>query len=138
MEVTNILVAGNSARNVELAREAFERIGYQIIPASEMSLSLFLAQKNLPDLIIADRVFKQGDGMTFITELQQDPELDEIPVLFIIDVTENDFNDEAAIASGAIQVLHHPVNHLQLLELAEPLIRHRKETKGIRPEYTPE
>ncbi|MBX9691917.1 MAG: response regulator [Cyanobacteria bacterium] len=132
-----ILVAGASTENVTLAKSALERLGYQIIPANEMTLALFLAQKNYPDLIISDSTFRLGDGMSFLKELKLDDELSPIPFLFLI--SENQPFDEAdAIASGALQVLRHPIAEDELANLVDPLIIFYRQVKRVREDQTPE
>ncbi len=131
-----ILVAGESSTNVALAKRAFARRGYQIIPANEMTLALFLAQKNYPDLIISDSEFRAGDGMTFLKELKLDDELSPIPFVFLISENQS-FEVDEAIEYGA-QVIRHPVEDEVLVDLADPLITSYRQNKREREEQTPE
>jgi len=134
----HVLVAGKSDNNLSLAKEVYDGLGYQVIPAHGLSLSLFLAQKNYPDLIIADSSFRDGDGMEFLAEIKADPELSLIPFVFVVDEHGGDFNTERAITGGASQVLFQPVDPMTLAELTLPLIEKRLLTKEAREETTPE
>lgn len=134
----HVLVAGKSDNNLSLAKETYDGLGFQVIPAHGLSLSLFLAQKNFPDLIIADSTFRDGDGMAFLAEVKADPELSPIPFVFVIDDPDNCFNTERAIRCGASQVLFQPVDAEELAEITLPLIEQRLQTKEAREETTPE
>ena len=85
MDTPKVLVAGPSLKTVALARDAFEPLGYQIITAQPMSVALFLAHKNLPELIICPYEMLDGDGQTFLSEVQRDDELCHIPFFFCIE-----------------------------------------------------
>ncbi len=138
LEAINILVAGKNQNNVELAKAAYAGIGYQVIPAPGTSLALFLAQKNYPDLIISDGVLTDGDGLAFLTELKNDPELAEIPFIFLIDKDTAQLDELLAITYGALNVFYHPIEAGWLKECTVPIITTHAQTKEARPEQSPE
>lgn len=138
MEPINILVAGSNRANVDLAKVAYEGTGYQVIPASGFSLALFLAQKNYPDLIICDGKLTDGDGLAFLSELKNDPELSDIPFIFLVEKEINSVDEISAITGGALSVFYHPIEAAWLRECTVPIITKHAETKEKRPEQTPE
>ncbi|MGH9552869.1 MAG: hypothetical protein ACRD3W_26045, partial [Terriglobales bacterium] len=71
----NIMVAGTSPGNVQLVKDAVESLDYQVIPAPAMSLALFLARKNMPELILCGPAMIDGDARSFLRELRADDEL---------------------------------------------------------------
>lgn len=137
VETINILVAGTSKANVELAKSAFGDMGYQVIPAPVFSLALFLAQKNFPDLIICGSRFADGDGLAFLSELKHDPELSQIPFVFLVD-EEEALDEQLAIKSGAVSVFNQPMSADWLKECTLPIIARRASTKEKRPDRSPE
>jgi len=138
LEAINILVAGESKENVEIAKQAYRGTGYQVIPAPGFSLALFLAQKNYPDLIICGGKLTDGDGITFLNELKSDPELAEIPLVFLVEKGDSSLDENAAITYGAVNVFYHPIEADWLKECTVPIITQRVNTKEKRPEQTPE
>ena len=138
LEAINILVAGKSKANVDLAKEAYQGMGYQVIPAPGCSLALFLAQKNDPDLIICDGHLTDSDGISFLSELKSDPELAEIPFVFLIDKDESGVDEKLAITSGAVSVFYYPMDADWLKQCTVPIITQRAVTKEKRPDQTPE
>jgi CheY-like chemotaxis protein len=138
MATIHVLVAGKSDNNLSLARQVYDSLGYQVIPAHGLSLSLFLAQKNFPDLIIADCKFRDGDGMAFLAEIKADPELSPIPFVFVVDGPAKGFNMQRAIAGGANEVFFQPVDPQELADKTLPLIENRVQTKEARQESSPE
>ncbi|MBS1998050.1 MAG: hypothetical protein JSS86_17125, partial [Cyanobacteria bacterium SZAS LIN-2] len=73
METPKILVAGSSQKSVALTRAAIEPLDYQMVTAQPMSVALFLAQKNLPEVIVSDLKMLDGDGISFLNEIKVDP-----------------------------------------------------------------
>lgn len=138
MESPKILVAGICDLTVALARKTFEPLGYQIITARPMSVALFLAQKNLPDLIISSFEMLDGDGLTFLRELKGDEELAVLPFVFSTQGKPEATLELAAIKEGARKVLATDFSPSDFLSLLEPLIRERLSQKGNRQEHTPE
>ncbi len=133
----NILAAGSHPQYAELARQAFNELDYQIISAPSMSLAIFLAQKNLPDVILCDFVMTDGDGWSFISEIKADAELRGIPFLFIGPVEDASVSDRA-LALGADAVLAFPLDASQLKREVIPYINIRLAEKGLRLPQTPE
>jgi len=138
METPKLLIAGSSQRTVNLSRTAVEQLGYQIVTAPAMSVALFLAQKNLPEIIISDLHMLDGDGMTFLHEVQMDEELSEIPFIFCVDQLPGETAELQALKAGALKMVPNSLNAEEFLELIHPLILARIAAKGKRQEQTPE
>lgn len=117
-----ILIAGLSPNTLQLAREALEPLDYQIIPSPAMSVALFLAQKNLPELIISDLNMQDGDGLHFLSELLVDEETCNIPFLFMLDEMPGEQAELHALKQGARRVLTNKINPKEFLEITKPLI----------------
>ena len=102
-----------------------------------MSLALFLAQKNLPDLILCSFTMTDGDGWLFIKEVKSDQELSSIPFVFIsAQVTED--VQKRALSEGADSVLTYPLEAQQLRREIIPYINIRLAEKNPRDPQTPE
>ena len=138
METPKILVAGLSKKSLALVRDAVEPLGYQVITAQAMSVALFLAQKNLPEVIISDFDMLDGDGITFLNEVKIDQELARIPFLFLVDKAFDEATEISAITRGARLICLNSIAGEELIGLLQPLIVERLSQKGKRPEHTPE
>jgi len=133
----HILVAGSHSEYSDLARQAFEDLDCQIIPATSMTLAVFLAQKNLPDVILCDFDMTDGDGWSFIGEIKADAELQNIPFLFIAPGEDSAVSTRAS-KLGADAVLGYPMEPSQLKREMIPYINIRLAEKEQRLPQTPE
>ena len=138
METPKLLIAGLSQQTLNLVRQAVEQLGYQVVPSPAMSLALFLAHKNLPDIIISDLQMRDGDGLSFLREIQQDEELRDIPFIFCFDQMPDEATELLAIKSGARKVVPNNLAPAEFLQIIEPLIEERLRDKVKRQEQTPE
>jgi len=138
METPKILVAGISPKSVALVRAAIEPLDYQLITAQPMSVALFLAQKNLPEVIISDLKMLDGDGILFLNEVKLDAELTKIPFIFLVDEPTDEATEISAITRGARLICLNSMDKNQLLGVLEPLIHERLSQKVKREEQTPE
>jgi len=138
METPKILVAGISPKSVALVRAAIEPLDYQLVTAQPMSVALFLAQKNLPEVIISDLKMLDGDGIRFLNEVKLDAELAKIPFIFLVDEPTDEATEISAITRGARLICLNSMDKMELLGVLEPLIHERLSQKVKREEQTPE
>ena len=138
METPKILVAGISPKSVALVRAAIEPLDYQLVTAQPMSVALFLAQKNLPEVIISDLKMLDGDGIRFLNEVKLDAELAKIPFIFLVDEPTDEATEISAITRGARLICLNSMDKRELLGVLEPLIHERLSQKVKREEQTPE
>ncbi|MBS1989343.1 MAG: response regulator [Cyanobacteria bacterium SZAS LIN-3] len=138
METPKILVAGSSQKSVALTRAAIEPLDYQMVTAQPMSVALFLAQKNLPEVIVSDLKMLDGDGISFLNEIKVDPELAKIPFIFLVDEPTDEATEISAITRGARLICLNSMAAADFRQVLEPLINERLSQKVKRPEETPE
>jgi len=82
-ESRQILVVDDSLASLRLLADILERNGYVVRPASSGRLALRTAAMKAPDLILLDVKMPDMDGYEVCRRLKEDPELNEIPVIFI-------------------------------------------------------
>jgi CheY-like chemotaxis protein len=134
----SILVAGKSKQNYDLVKRAFARVDVNIVRATTMSLSLFLAQKNLPFLIISDTDLIDGDFNSFLNELQNDEDLKHIPVVFLSQAKILPQDKERLLERGAAKVISALKTEAELLDQIRPFVRARGKERVLLPEETTE
>lgn len=138
MNTANILVVAKDNQIIEKIKSCFSPLGHQIIPAYDISLGYFLAQKNFPELILCETKLKEGDAYSLLNELQSDQELAPIPFI-VVDNTQGDSIDENEIKSyGAEMVLSLEETEGFIISELLPLINEQLSIKRKRQEYSPE
>lgn len=93
-----------------------------IILASRGDKGLSLAHREKPDLVILDIIMPDMDGYTVCSEMRADPELSEVPILFLTAKTKP--NDRiAGFRSGADDYLCKPFNIDELALRVQAILR---------------
>ncbi|PWT99166.1 MAG: hypothetical protein C5B53_05725 [Candidatus Melainabacteria bacterium] len=117
-----ILLAGQNQKNTDLVRQALKQLDVDIIRAPGMSLSLFLAKKNQPHLIIADLELLDGDGLLLMAEMSRDPQLKSMPFIFLLPKKPASTLEKSLLAGGARNILCNTSEPKELLNIIGKLI----------------
>ncbi|MBC7998803.1 MAG: response regulator [Leptolyngbya sp.] len=134
----HILVASRDKSLGELAKAAVQTLEYDVVVASDLSLALYLANKNMPDLVVTDEELIGGTGFDLLSELGNDEELNVIPIIFISKESTNSTVFEHATKLGAKKVIPKPTTiDAFFLELM-PHLKFEAKSTNQRPEYSPE
>ena len=83
-----------------LTRDMLKTQGYKVLEAHDGEKGLRLIAKERPQLILLDLAMPQMDGLAVLKELQQDPTLQDIPVIVLSNLGEKASIDQA-LALGA-------------------------------------
>lgn len=136
MENANILVVAKDRAIIDKLKNCFEDKGHQIIPAYDVSLGFFLAQKNFPHIILCQEELKDGDAFELLGELGADPELADIPFILISASARTD-NAELS-ARGITMAITETVSDGYLISELMPLLHEAIAGRKKRQEYSPE
>lgn len=79
----NILAVDDTVENLVLLTSLLKQSGYIVRPVPNGRLALQAAKNEKPDLILLDITMPEIDGYEVCARLKKDPELKDIPVLFI-------------------------------------------------------
>ena len=79
----NILIVDDTPENLQLLFQMLKERGYKVRPVSCATLALDVARKARPDLVLLDINMPELDGFELCRQFKSDPELKEIPVIFI-------------------------------------------------------
>jgi len=123
-----VLVINRTHRTEQLAKDALQPLGCQIITATSTALGIFLARKNFPSLIIAG-LSESDDYHDLPGEVKDDPDLAHIPVVLIAETAMDQ------TSPGADKYLRLPLDHEQLIAELRPYL---VTSLDYRPEETSE
>lgn len=107
-----ILVVDDQPVNIQIIHQMLNA-DYQIFMATSGAQAVSLCQSNPPDLILLDVVMPELDGVATCRLLKQQPELAQIPVIFVTGMQSQEEEVVCWEAGGADFVLK-PVNAVTL------------------------
>jgi DNA-binding response OmpR family regulator len=108
-----ILIVDDDQDLLKALRVLLDAQGYATVFATNASLSIDTAMREIPDLILLDLGLPDGIGLTVMERLQQIDCLSSIPVVVITGRPQHVYKDVALVA-GAKGYLQKPVDNAEL------------------------
>lgn len=104
-----ILIVEDNARNLKLARDILNHVGYRTLEAENAEDGLALARAERPDLVLMDVQLPGMDGVEALGRLKTDPLTADIPVVALTAFAMRDDRDRL-LAAGFDAYLEKPLN----------------------------
>ncbi|MGH1370401.1 MAG: response regulator [Cellvibrionaceae bacterium] len=114
MQNAIVLVVDDSPEALSLINDALEPFGISVLVALEGKQALTIAKRLRPDMILMDAIMPTMDGFEACSLLKQDPELANIPVIFMTGLTDTD-NIVRGLEAGGVDYLTKPISPAELL-----------------------
>lgn len=116
-----ILIVEDTKTIVMVEKMMLAGRGLSIDTASNGVEGLAKARENKPDLILADIMMPQMDGIEMCRQIKSDPELAEVPVVMVTTKGEPEKVEQAFLA-GCSDYLTKPIDKLELLKKVEKFV----------------
>ncbi|OGU17921.1 MAG: histidine kinase [Geobacteraceae bacterium GWC2_53_11] len=130
-----LLIVDDTATNIQILNEALEG-EFETFFALNGVDALKTAQAVLPDLILLDVMMPAMDGFEVCSRLKEDPQLKDIPVIFITALGQPE-EESRGLTLGAVDYVTKPINpalvllrvrnHLELKNQRDALERRTRE-----------
>lgn len=109
-----VLVVDDSPEALSLINDTLEAAGYDVLVALEGNQALTIVNRIRPDIILLDAVMPNVDGFETCARLKANPQLADIPVIFMTGLTETE-NLVKGLEVGGVDYLTKPINTDELL-----------------------
>ncbi|WP_069791500.1 response regulator transcription factor [Cyanobacterium sp. IPPAS B-1200] len=78
-----LLLIDDDPNLILLVKDYLEFNGYQVLIASQGREALSILERETPDLIICDVMMPEMDGYTFVEEIRQNTQWNQLPIIFL-------------------------------------------------------
>jgi two-component system, sensor histidine kinase and response regulator len=136
----DILVVDDTPANLQVLTGLLQERGYKVRPVPNGRLALQAARSLPPDLILLDIKMPEMDGFEVCRLLKADPQLREIPVVFLSALSETS-DKVLAFEAGGVDYVTKPFRieevearvrtHLQLRQLQQELEEHNQRLEEL-------
>lgn len=109
-----VLLIDDSMVNLAMLKKVLQKHDFHVLLANNGERGLSLAKQYLPDIILLDVIMAGWDGYETCQQLKQQPELLQIPVLFL-SALEDTKNKVRAFQAGAVDYISKPFQERELL-----------------------
>ncbi|MFH1653661.1 MAG: response regulator transcription factor [Pseudomonadota bacterium] len=117
-----ILVVEDEILLLEMMKDRLKFKGYEVLIADNGKDGAFKAISEGPDLIIADLLMPEIDGMQMIKIIRSDSNLKKVPII-VISALGRDEDVEKAIAAGANDYIVKPYSVDDLMKKIEGFLK---------------
>lgn len=117
-----ILIADDSAVNLEIFQTCLAYQGYAILTAMDGEEALTVARAEQPDLILLDVMMPKLDGFEVCRQLKADAALSFIPIIMVTGMVDTE-NIVAGLEAGADEYIGKPVDHVALVARVKSMLR---------------
>jgi len=113
-DACRILVVDDQPSNIQILGTVLGNLGHELILAGDGATALKRAALRKPDLILLDLLMPEMDGCEVCRQLKANPELKNIPVIFLSAADDKELIVRA-LNSGGIDYITKPFNHAELV-----------------------
>ncbi|NKB66741.1 MAG: response regulator [Candidatus Latescibacteria bacterium] len=126
----NLLLVDDIPANLDVLCGLLEPEGYQLALAGDGPLALKIAGRLVPDLILLDVVMPGMEGYEVCRRLKQDPQLRDIPVIFI---TGRDQPEDvlAGFEAGGVDYITKPFRDAEVLARVQTHLQLRRQQRAL-------
>jgi diguanylate cyclase (GGDEF)-like protein len=131
----NILLIDDLPENLKLLTELLSHIGYTVRSAISGSRAIKSAKVKLPDIILLDIQMPEMDGYQVCQVFKADPDLCDIPILFIsaLDAT---FDKLRAFEAGGVDYITKPFQLEEVVARLETHLTIQRQKKQLQDEIS--
>jgi two-component system, sensor histidine kinase and response regulator len=109
-----ILVVDDREANVQVLGEMLGKLGYEIVPVTTGEQALRRLAAHPADLILLDVLMPEMDGFEVCHRIREQPQLAEIPIIFLSAADDKTFIVRA-LEAGAVDYVTKPFNQAELI-----------------------
>jgi PAS domain S-box-containing protein len=129
-EISSVLIVDDTPANRQLVVEALGRRGYRVLVAQDGEEGIERARLVQPDLILLDVRMPGIDGFETCRRLKADPEVQEIPVIFMTALSEQ-ADKVNGFAAGGVDYVTKPFQIDELLARVATHVKLRRLQKQL-------
>jgi CheY-like chemotaxis protein len=117
----------DSATMREVIKIAFRRENIHVITCADAASALAQFEQNRPDVVITDVIMPDQDGYSVCTQIKQNPQFSEVPVVLMSGVVNKSVADKA-VSVKADELIRKPFQPQELIGRVKSLLEPKSAT----------
>lgn len=109
-----VLIVDDSPDTLGMLNDALEQSNMTTLVALEGKQAINIAKKMRPDVILLDAIMPTMDGFETCAKIKSDPELKNIPIIFMTGLSDTD-SIIKGFSAGGVDFLTKPINPQELI-----------------------
>ncbi len=108
-----ILIVDDNSTNLKVLHDYLAIYGFEIMTAQSAERALKLLKRQQPDIILLDVMMPGMDGFDFCRQLKADPEVNEIPVIFMTALSDTESKIKG-FEAGGVDYVTKPIHQAEI------------------------
>lgn len=131
--IPTVYFIDDSATMREVIKIAFRRENINVITCADAASALAQFEQNRPDVVITDVIMPDQDGYSVCSQIKQNPEYSETPVVLMSGVVNKSVADKA-VSVKADELIRKPFQPQELIGRVKSLLEPKSATPAPAPE----
>ncbi len=134
--IPTVYFIDDSATMREVIKIAFRRENINVITCADAATALAQFEQNRPDVVITDVIMPDQDGYSVCSQIKQNPEFSETPVVLMSGVVNKSVADKA-VSVKADELIRKPFQPQELIARVKSLLKPKDAAPGPAAEHGP-
>ncbi len=126
-----VLVVDDSPETLGMLNHALDQAGFTVLVALEGLQAVSIARRMQPDIILLDGVMPNLDGFATCRLLKREPDLADVPVIFMTGLTDTD-DIVKGLEAGGVDYVTKPVKPQELIARIRVHLNNARLTQSAR------
>ncbi|MEB3283372.1 MAG: EAL domain-containing protein [Lyngbya sp.] len=133
LALCKIIIVDDNSKNLGLLFNILDSIGYDVRIAQDGESAIAKIKRDPPDLILLDVMMPGMDGFKVCSQLKSDPNLTEIPVIFMTALSET-VDKLKGLQLGAVDYITKPFSHDEVIARLQLHLKLYQTTQKLKQE----
>lgn len=111
---TVVLVVDDAIDSIHMLNDVLEEAEFTVLVALEGAQALTITKNIIPDIILLDAIMPHMDGFETCRRLKQNPELRDIPIVFMTGLSDTE-HVVMGLKAGGVDYVTKPINPEELI-----------------------
>ena len=111
---TVVLVVDDAIDSIHMLNDVLEEAGFTVLVALEGAQALTITKNITPDIILLDAIMPHMDGFETCRRLKQNPDLRDIPIVFMTGLSDTE-HVVMGLNAGGVDYVTKPINPEELI-----------------------
>lgn len=109
-----VLVVDDAIDSIHMLNDVLEEAGFTVLVALEGAQALTITRNITPDIILLDAIMPNMDGFETCKRLKQNPDLTDIPIIFMTGLSDTE-HVVMGLGAGGVDYITKPINPEELV-----------------------
>ena len=121
--MSKVLIIDDEQELLNMYQQAFSSTGFESMIAENGEIGIKMAKDQKPNVILLDIIMPKMNGLDVLAEIKKDPEIKEIPVILLTNLSEECSGEKAKELGAAGYLVKAETEPAQVVEFVKKTLQ---------------